>query len=288
MKRALLLLLLSCACAEAAVVHLKDGRAVRGTVVSATARDLTLSTPEGTLTFDAANVSRVDYQDDLPPPAAAPPAPARYEFAPPKNELGLGIGFTVPLGHVDLSGAGGGRVANGTVGAGFGVSWFRRLDDKYLLGLSFDYLTRGGHVTDNGIPAGRTELSGDSVILLLNAKRSFPTGSFARPYVRLGLGGHLTSTILDAQPQPGFVWSNTSTDETRRLADGGAWGMAYAAGVGADFDLGASTFFGLDVGWTGLESAKVRPTAAGRALGLGSSSPRLHLIGVSGRWGWRF
>lgn len=288
---ALALFLLCAAGADAAVVRLKDGRSFTGTIVSATARDLTLATPEGTLHFDADKVASVDYAESsyTAPPAAPQPQPSRapYEFAPLKNELSLGIGFGIPLSNTSFSGAGGGDVGNGELGAAFLLDYLRRVDHRISAGFEFQYIDRPGNVTFNGVPNAVTEVSGRSEVLLGTAKWSLTDGGI-KPYLRAGVGAHHTSTFADAQPQAGFVWATTGTNEVRRVIDGGAWGFASTAGVGLDFELSASSVFSLEAMWTGMEGAKARTTQAGRDLGLEDNKPRLDVITVGTRFGWRF
>src|SRR5260221_12856011 len=63
--------------AQAAVVYLKDGSQVHGTVVSATARDIELFTPHGTLHINADQIVRIDYAENesKPPPSSEPTSP---------------------------------------------------------------------------------------------------------------------------------------------------------------------------------------------------------------------
>lgn len=304
MRRLLLAALLFAAAAwpaSAAVVYLKDGRSFKGTVVSATARDLSLSTPEGTLRFETDKVSRVDYADDAPapaaPPAYAPPGPAPgsfpaqakpHEFAPLRNEAHVGVGFAIPLSNIDFSGAGGGSVGNGQIGPLLGAAYARRLDKKFSLGGAFEYVNRTGGSSFSGIPSGITDVSGHTIALLASARYTILPDAGVKPFVRAGVGAHRTTTRVDGQPQPGFVWSDTSTDEPRTLVRDASWGLAAAAALGVELGFSDASFWTVEAGWMGLERARYEPTQAGRDLGLENASPRIDVVTVALRWGWRF
>ncbi|MBV9080378.1 MAG: hypothetical protein JO102_04580, partial [Elusimicrobia bacterium] len=80
--------LAAAASADAAVVYLKDGGQIRGTVVGATTQDLQLYTPDGTLKIATDRILRVDYNDNAPTaPATSAPStqPARPEEEPPRQ-----------------------------------------------------------------------------------------------------------------------------------------------------------------------------------------------------------
>src|SRR4051812_29443907 len=69
----------SAASAHAAVVYLKDGGTLRGTIVSATAGDVQLHTDQGAVTISTDRIQRIDYNDD------GPQAPAPSETPPPQR-----------------------------------------------------------------------------------------------------------------------------------------------------------------------------------------------------------
>src|SRR5690606_15244318 len=48
---------------QAAVIHLKDGSRLQGTVVSATARSIQLHTPDGTLTISTDRIASIEFAD---------------------------------------------------------------------------------------------------------------------------------------------------------------------------------------------------------------------------------
>ena len=73
--------------AQAAVIYLKDGSQVRGTVVSATARDIQLHTPDGVQTISTDRILRVDYSESgssVAPEQVATPEPVPSEPEPPR------------------------------------------------------------------------------------------------------------------------------------------------------------------------------------------------------------
>lgn len=301
---AALLLAAAAGAAEAAVVYLTDGSRVEGTIVSATARDVQVYTADGrTVRLDASRIARIDYQPQAPPGPAqpAPPSPARRR--PPPQTLGFGesgqefsfsFGFDAPVSDLDLTGvdfgggAVGGRPSNGDVGPLLGLQYLYLLDRRLGVGGEFDWLHRGETASQSGIPFAQTDVSGDSVLFLALAKYSLLDHGGVRPYLAAGVGGHRTTLVVDATPNLGFSWSDTSTDETRRLYDAGAWGLAAAARVGVDFSVLSPSLFSLEIGWTGMTNGRYSPTSAGSALGLGDSRSPLQVLTFAGRWGWRF
>jgi len=111
MKKLILFLCLGIlsAPAAAAVVYLKDGSQVRGTIVSATARTVRLHTVNGDLNIQAADIRRVDYAEDEPqvvPTASGPADPieprheGRRRVNPDDDSSGrqlFSIGFGVAI-----------------------------------------------------------------------------------------------------------------------------------------------------------------------------------------------
>lgn len=312
---ALLLLLGIAAPARAATVYLKDGSRLQGTVVSATARDIQLHTPDGLLRISADRISRIDYaESEAPPPQAPPQAPApaptpvpvpapfpprrpgrlrwRYEETPSledrRQAFSLNLGLAAPLSGVDFSSIGGGSGSNGGPGPLLGAQYVYYLNQRLGLGADFGFFGRGGTDSPSLVLSADTSVSGGSLLLLGVLRYALLPRGPARPYVLAGLGAHRSSTQIDATPIPGFAWSDTGTAETRRLVDGSSWGLASTLRLGMDFHYLDPAFFSFELGWLGLQGADAPATAAGRALGLSGVSGPLHVFIVGGRWGWRF
>src|SRR5689334_15256583 len=72
---------------EAAVIYLKDGSRLRGTVVGATAQNIIVHTADGILTITNDRLRRIDYEEtaiEVPPAAAVvAPVPAQREVITP-------------------------------------------------------------------------------------------------------------------------------------------------------------------------------------------------------------
>lgn len=277
--------------AGAATVHLKDGRRLTGTVVSATARDLELFTGGGTTRIPVSDILRVDYEETVPQPATAPaPIPARQLLYKEdrKQQLGIDLGLSIPTGDVDFAAVGGGTASNGDVSASVGGHYLYFPTPRLGWGFGIAYLARGPTNSPGLLPAADSEVSGGSVALLGLLKYVLAFGDTVQPYALAGLGTARSWTIIDSQPRPGFVWSDTGTDEARRLVDGRAWTPAGTARLGLEFWPASPGVFSLEAGWTAIGAAHHGATAAGRAIGLSGVSGAIHVITVGGRWGWRF
>jgi len=300
LKFSLLLLFLSALSfpARAAVVFLKDGRQLQGTVVSATARDVQLHTEEGTLRIDAEKILRIDYAETAPaappaaPPAATPPHRARPVDAPagPLNQIfSFGFGLATPLNSVDPASTGGNRARNGDTGVRLGVQYLYDLSPRLSAGLDVHYFNRS--VTDDFgfVPSGHSEISGRTFMPLAVLKYALTDdGGPTRPYFLAGVGAHRTSLTINTQPLEGFTWSDTGTWETRRLVDDTHWGLASRAALGLDFFAMDPVTMSFEIGWMGLHGSRYKGTVAGQDVGLDSVTGSLNALNVALQWGWRF
>ena len=298
-----LLLAISAASARADTVVLKGGGRLEGKVVSSTSREVVLDTSQGRVSVDAARVERIDYAQTAPPAAVAPPPaavppPPRYQasrparreplFEPRTQSLSLDLGLAAPLSSIDFSAIGGGRANNGDLGSLIGLQYLYQSSPRTGWGLEVKYYDRSATDSPGLVPNSFAHVSGDSLLLLGDLKYSLTDEGSVRPYVLLGAGAHYTSTTVDARPNPGFVWSDTLTNEGRRIVDGSVWGPALSVRLGLDFMFAEPNVFGLEAGWTGLANAAYRTTAQGQALGLSGSSGMLNFFTLAGRWGWSF
>lgn len=295
MRLALAVVLVACLAlpAGAATVHLKDGRRLVGTVVSATARDVELFTGGGTTRIPVSDILRVEYEEAMPsPPApsAGAPLPERRLLYQEdrRQQLGIDLGLTIPTGDVDFASVGGGTASNGDVSASAGGHYLYFAKPRLGVGFGVEYLARGPTNSPGLLPAADSEVSGGSVALLGLLKCILAFGDTVQPYVLAGLGTARSWTVIDSQPRPGFVWSDTGTDEARRLVDGRAWTPAGTARLGLEFWPASPGVFSLEAGWTAIGAAHHGATPAGRAIGLSGVSGAIHVITVGGRWGWRF
>lgn len=290
----LILLASTAAPAGAAVVRLKDGATIEGTVISATARELVIQTPAGPRRVDADLVRSVEYETAAPPPekprapaSAFPPEPWRSDE---KNLFSFGLGLAAPLSDVDFAAVGGGRASDGDVGPLFGVRYLRSYTSRLSAGLDLDYLHRAATDSPGLLPLANASVLGDNLLMLTVARWHLLDRGAARPYILAGAGASRSWTRIEAAPIPGFAWSDTDTDETRRLVDDAAWAFAAAARLGIDFDweFAGPGVFGLEAGWTGLVSRTYGATRSGRDLGLTSVSSRLDLLTIAARWSLRW
>lgn len=292
---AVLLLLASAAPpAGAAVVRLKDGARIEGTVISSDARELVIRTPAGPRRVDAALVRSVEYEP-APLPAEAPRAPA---YAPPpepwrsddKNLFSFGFGLAAPLSHVDFHAVGGGRASEGDLGPAVGVRYLRSVTSRLAAGVDLDYFHRAATDSPDLLPLADSSVVGDNLLMLAVARWHMIDHGSVRPYLLGGAGASRSWTRIESAPIRGFAWTDTGTDETRRLVDGSAWAFAAAARLGVDFDwdFADPAVIGLEAGWTALESRTYGATRSGRDLGLTSVSSRLDAFTLAVRWSLRW
>jgi hypothetical protein len=293
--------------AEAAVVYLKDGSRLSGTVVGATARDIQLYTPDGTLRISTDRIASIDYQGASAPAGAAgpaapqPPAPvyqperaARSRFArgeretPGPNAVSLDMGIAAPLSDIDFHPLGGGSASNGDVGAGLGLQYLRYVDAHWAFGADFQWLDRSETDSFGLLSNAHAHVSGDSVVFLGLFKYDILTQGDARPYVAAGAGFHSTNETIDARPDQGFVWSDTLTDEHRRLVDDTQTGPAGTVRLGVDFYVIEPSVLSFEAGWTALGGATYHATGQGKNIGVDGVSGPVHILTILFKWGWRF
>lgn len=271
----LLVALLLAAPSSAAVIAVKGGGFLQGTIISRSATEIVVQTEHGPRSIATEQVLSV-----------AEDAPGYSDAGASEVSIGLGIG--VPLDELGFGSFGGGRAGNGALGPLVGLEYLQPSGPRLSWGAAFEYFHRGGSESPSGVPLAVTSVGGDTLLLLASAKL-FPTAArTVRPFLKLGLGGHRTTTNVDVTPLGGFVWGDTATGETRRFARGAAWGLAARAVLGLDMDLADPTFFTFEAGWLGLHNAAYEATPAGRAAGYAGAKPILDSFLIAGRWGWRF
>lgn len=288
----LLLLLLAAAAVPAggAVVRLKDGGRLEGDVVKADSRELVIRTAEGTRRVDAGLVQSVEYE--TPPPRAALPSPpaAPAWRSEDRNVVSFGLGLAAPLSSVDFKSIGGGEANDGDLGPILGVRWLRTMSGGLAAGLDMDYLHRSQTASPGLLPRADSSVAGDNLLLLAIARWHMTDRGVARPYLLGGAGASRSWTRIESAPIRGFAWTDTNTDEARRLVDDSVWAWAWTARAGVDFnwEFADPAVFGLEAGLTGLESRTYSATGAGRDLGLSTVSSRLNLFTLTARWSWRW
>lgn len=281
---------------SAAVVYLKDGTQLNGTIVSATARDVQLQTAEGLRKIESDDIRRIDYAEDVAPPRSVSQRRVerreeREAWAEPGEErqmMSIGFGFANPLSRISLAGAGGGSGDNGDAGFMLGTQYNYFINRRLGLGFDLSYLNRSRTGSQSLLPAANTDIYGDTLLLLATARLSLVDHGRARPFILGGIGTNRTSTLIDATPNQGFSWSDTSTGETRTLVDESRWGPAVTARFGVDFYLVDPVVFTFELGWTGLSNSDYGATSAGKDLGLEKVKGDLDILTVAARWGWRF
>ena len=276
-------LALSAGAAQAASVHLKDGGRLEGALVSSTDVEVVLDAAQGRVRIDMNRVRNIDYAPGDSPAPALPSAAARQHM------LSFDFALDAPIRGVNLFGPDVGGSANkGVEGSAVGFQYLYFPTPRIGWGLEFDYFGRSAYDSPNLLASAESQAFADTSLLLGVAKYSLATRGPVRPFVVLGAGAHRTTITVDSHPAPGFVWSDTMTDETRRLVDSSVVGFAATARLGLDFKLFDPSVFSLEAGWTGLARASYQATPEGKALGIAGVTGALTYFTFSGRWGFDF
>ncbi|UPT73167.1 MAG: hypothetical protein M0D55_14900 [Elusimicrobiota bacterium] len=241
---------------------------------------------------DAALVRGIEYEAPAAPAPAAPPASAASSTSgpPDKNVFSLAFGLGAPLDDVGFGAVGGGTANDGDIGPLLGARWLRELDGKLALGADLEYFHRGATNSPGLLPLANSSVSGDNFLFMGVARWYLTERGNARPYVLGGAGVSRSWTRVDSAPRPGFAWTDTNTDEARRLIDDGAWALAGTARAGVDFgwELMGPALFGLEAGYTWLQRRRFEATPAGRDLGLTGVDGALRVFTFAARWSWRW
>lgn len=283
-------LLAATASADAAIVRLKDGGRVEGTVVSATAQEVLIQTAGGPRRIDADRIQSIEYETP-PAPAPAPVGSGEIRSAyEEKNLISFALGLAAPLSSVDFGSIGGGSANNGDLGPLIGLRYLRGLTKRFAAGVDFEYFHRGGTHSPGLLPLADASVTGDNLLLMGVGRWHFLDHGAVRPYLLGGAGVSRSWTRIEAAPIPGFAWTDTNTDEVRRLVDDGVWALAGTALAGVDFDweFAEPAVFSLEAGWTGLQRKRYGATAKGRELGLESVRAPLNLFTLAARWSVRW
>jgi len=296
MKRFLgfgLFLWMSTAQTQAAVVYLKDGSQVRGTIVSATARDLQVHTVDGRLSISTERIQRIDYAE-VERASSDPVVPSlvRHPVSPPDPDsyrqfFAVGMGVGAPMSRMDFTSTGGGTATNGGAGFHLTTQYLHSLTSRWSAGMNVEFMNRGSE-TQSLLPNSTTEVSGNSLLMLAAVKYALTDRGSVRPYVMGGVGPHYTSTVVDATPNAEYMWDDSDSWETRTLVDQRHWGIATTARLGLDFLVSPESTLGLELGWTRMMTDDYAATSAGRDLGLESVTGNQNALTFAVRWGWRF
>ena len=271
--------------ADAAVVALKDGSRLRGTVRGQAADGIELVTPDGTLHISQARIASIDYADEMP---AAPPSAAPGAAEEGRHFVSLGVGFAVPANNIDFhSIPNGGQASNGDLGVQYGAQYVYYLTPRLGAGVNVDYFDRSDTISSGLFPNATASVGGETLLTLGILRYTLADDGWIKPFVLAGAGGARNSTTVDVRAAN---WADTNTHETRRLVDDTVWAPAATARVGIDLrpasiERGVVT---IEAGWTGVASERYGATPRGVAQGISGVSGPLNFITFTARYGWRF
>jgi opacity protein-like surface antigen len=174
-------------------------------------------------------------------------------------------------------------------GAAWGAQYLYYLTSSPAIAIGGDLnVSYNGNLrTDDLIANADATTRLKSTTELIMARLAYPRGR-ARPYIFTGLGAHESSLFVSAQPVPGTTWLDGSSG-SRMIIDEHETSLAIAYGIGIDFFLTESLFFGTELRGTGLAGTKPDITPSGQALGFslkdrtGASEGNIFF-----RLGWKF
>lgn len=208
--------------------------------------------------------------------------------APRAGAEGIGE-VSVHAGRMSLNlgkaAAGGGSAT--VTGASYGMQFLHSVGPFAELGLGLDFLKPADSSTEKLVANGRAETSIDSASFLGLLKVGSTEGNL-QPHALLGLGVHVTSMKLSAQPHPGFGWIDTGTGEKRTLIDSEGMGPAVKLEGGADYAFNDGALAGAYLALNYLGSARYEATDQAKSLGLGSASGSMLAISIGVAFTARF
>jgi hypothetical protein len=183
-------------------------------------------------------------------PAASAEAPNEITFYAGKTAL------SVKAGGLKVS----------APGSSYGLRYLREANPVVEYGVDADFT----HATPKDASAAEFSetFQADSTSLLGVVKIGAKDEN-VQPSLLLGLGAHMTSIRLDAQPKPGFIWTDTGTAEKRTVIDSSGTGWAVKIQAGADYALTDNFLAGGFLAWNYIGDAWYGRTArfAGRDRG---------------------
>jgi opacity protein-like surface antigen len=255
--------------AAAEIVYLKDGSRLTGQMTAADSEGITLQTPDGSLLIKRSRIDHIDYDN----PAAAtlgreiPPVEAEERVR--RNELSFSLGPAYPLSANQF---------NQIAGAGTVVSftYLREVDPLFALGLDYSGMAFGQKtlVASPGLTSNTLATAG--ALSLIGQITPWPDGSLV-PFGVLGIGLGSYTEKVNTTPNPGYVWGDTGTTETRTTLDASSSGFALQAGIGVQRNFTKAFFTAVEADWHYISIDKNV---------FGASS--IEAVTIEGRLGWRY
>jgi opacity protein-like surface antigen len=216
------------------------------------------------------------------------PAVARADIHAGDHTLAINLGTVIPLSNIDVSDAGGGKAKAGAAGFNGGGQYLFSVNPTLALGADFNYSDTGKEESTSIIPGGDTEISYKSAIFMFLMRANLLTGSVV-PYFVGGAGLHSTTLNADMKPQPGFVWLNTGTTETRNILNDTGSSFAGAIGFGTDFYLNENVFLGFEGRYQYMGNSTYNTTTlTALSTGVTAIKGTISAFNLSGRLGYKF
>jgi opacity protein-like surface antigen len=123
---------------------------------------------------------------------------------------------------------------------------FFPVNDRLSLGLDYMFDGFGRKTSDALVPRLTTDYKVSEQTFLFAAKAAVLKREKLTPFLFAGLGLHIAHAEADVTPQPGIIWLDTATRETRRILDDSDTAFAAAFGLGADYRVGPVLSLGIE------------------------------------------
>lgn len=166
----------------------------------------------------------------------------------PLNNVQLLLGGIFPTTKVTLNSTDDLASPGVAVGARY-LADISKGDLPVSIGGEIISLNPGNHVSDTMVTNAITVSNFNSLAFLADLKFRVDDEPVFKPFVLIGLGGESTNENISATPQPGFVWTNTGTTETRTAVDSTKFGFAFTLQSGVDFVLTDKFKAGISGAW---------------------------------------
>ncbi len=156
-------------------------------------------------------------------------------------------------------------------GSAYGVRFLHSAGPVAAVGLDVDFMKPADSTSSKLIADAHASTAIDSESFLA-VVRLGATEDALQPNFLFGLGVHVTSLKLEAQPDPGHGWADTLTGEKRTLIDSEALGPALKIQGGADYAFTDNLLAGAFLAFNYLGSARYEATGQAKSLGVNSIS----------------
>ncbi|MBI3553106.1 MAG: outer membrane beta-barrel protein [Elusimicrobia bacterium] len=158
-----------------------------------------------------------------------------------EDYLSLAGGRALPLSYKHFNSI----AAPGYTG---GLEYFHQFGYGLGLGLQADYLAFRPRLVEGSVSKTKSQASAGTLTAIVRWAPFFRKGG--GPYALAGFGANRYTESMKTTPNPGYVWVDTGTSETRTTLSGSSTGAAYVLGAGLDLAVSPNGLtFGAEARW---------------------------------------